>query len=238
MFFLPLFLLLSMWPPAQGQRSPASEETKTWAMGRGSPTPSPTLSPPYLHLPVFVDSKTLVLGQEHLSPTKGTGQEPLPEQVRKILLSFWDRTKSDPPEDSSASVKVSCRQKTMQVQLDRRVLGSGPHLHAQLGTCQPSKYTEHHLYFEYDLGMCGTKRTVSVTRHCSWRRRPTKVTREYSSIHDKELFTGLILAQIGGALSINGFCRSAKPFSRMTTTVLGFRPPTVTPPHNYCFLSR
>lgn len=161
MLFLSLFLLLPMLNSAHRQRILASEEKKTWALGQGSPRETPTLPPPYLHLPVFVDSKTLMVVKEHFSPTRGTGQEPLPEQVREILLPLRDRIKSDPPGESSVLVKVSCRQKTMRVRVDRSVLGSGPHLRVKLGTCQPSKYTEDHLYFEYDISMCGTKRTVS-----------------------------------------------------------------------------
>lgn len=162
MLFLSLFLLLPMLTSAHGQRIPASDEKKTWAIRQGSPGETPTLPPPYLHLPVFVDSKTLMVVKEHFSPTRGTGQEPLPEQVREILLPLRNRIKNDPPGDSNVSVKVSCRQKTMQVRVDRSVLGSGPHLHVKLGTCQPSKYTEDYLYFEYDIGMCGTKRKVSL----------------------------------------------------------------------------
>lgn len=160
MLFPSLFLLLPMLTSAHGQRIPASEEKKTWAIRRGSPKETPTL-PPYLHLPVFVDSKALMVIKEHFSPTRGTGQEPLPDQFREILLPLQDQIKSDPPGDSSVSVKVWCRQKTMQVRVDRGVLGSGPHLHVKLGTCQPSKYTDGYLYFKYDFGMCGTKRTVS-----------------------------------------------------------------------------
>lgn len=161
MLFLSLFLLLPVLTSAPGQRIPASEEKKTWAIRPGSPREPPTLPSPYLHLPVFVASKTLLLAKEHFSPSRGTGQEPLPEQIREILLPFRDRIKSDPPGASSVSVKVSCRKRTMQVRVDRSVLGSGPHLSVKLGTCQPTKYTEDHLYFEYGVGMCGTKRTVS-----------------------------------------------------------------------------
>lgn len=161
MIFLTLFLLLPISTSAHGQRIPASEEKKTGAIKQGSPRETPSLSPRYLHLPVFVESKTLMVVKEHFSPTRGTGREPLPEQVREILLPLQDRIKSNPPGDSSVSVKVSCRQKTMQVRVDRSVFSSGPHLQVKLGTCQPSKYTEDYLYFEYDIGMCGTKRTVS-----------------------------------------------------------------------------
>lgn len=189
MLFLSLFLLLPVLTSAHGQIIPASEEKETWAIKQGYPRETPTLPSPYLHLPVFVDSKTLMLAKEHFSPTRGTGQEPLPEQVREILLPFRDRIKSDPPGASSVFVKVSCRQKTMQVRVHRSVLGSGPHLHVKLGTCQPSKYIEDYLYFEYDIGMCGTKRTVSSNVLCmchgSWRRNPTKFNLYYPSIRDK-----------------------------------------------------
>lgn len=156
-----LFVLLTVLTTANGQRIPASEEKNSWATRHGSHRKTTTLPPPYLHLPVFVNAKSLMELKSHFSPTSGTGGEPLPEQVRKMLLPLRDRIESNPPEDSLVSVKVSCWQKTMQVRVDRTVLGCGPHLHVELGTCQPSKYTEDYLYFEYDIGMCGTKRTVS-----------------------------------------------------------------------------
>lgn len=160
MLFLSLFLILPILTSAYGQRIPASEEKKTGARRQGSSRETPSLPPRYLRLPVFVDSKTLMV-KEQFSPTSGTGREPLPGQVREILLPLQDRIKSDSPGDSTVSIKVSCRQKTMQVRVHRSVFSTGPHLQVKLGTCQPSKYTEDHLYFEYDIGMCGTKRTVS-----------------------------------------------------------------------------
>lgn len=160
MLLLSLFLILPILTSAYGQRIPESEEKKTGARRQGSSRETPSLPPRYLRLPVFVESKTLMV-KEQFSPTSGTGREPLPEQVREILLPLQDRIKSDSPGDSTVSIKVSCRQKTMQLRVHRSVFSTGPRLQVKLGTCHPSKYTEDYLYFEYDIGMCGTKRTVS-----------------------------------------------------------------------------
>lgn len=160
MVFATLFLLLPVLTSAHGETNPASEDKKIWVIREVSRREKTTLPPPYLQLPVFVDSQMLV-DKEHFSPARGTGREPLPEQVREILLPLWNTTTVGPPRDSGVPVKVSCRQKTMAVRVHRSILGSGPHLHIKLGTCQPNEYSKDYLYFEYDIGMCGTKRTVS-----------------------------------------------------------------------------
>lgn len=155
-----LFLLLPVLTYAHGEKNPSSEDKKKWVISEVSRREKATLPPPYLHLPVFVDSPMLV-DKEHFSPARGTGQEPLPEQVREILLPLWNTITIGPPTDSGVPVKVSCREKTMVVGVHRSILGSGPHLHVKLGTCHANEHSKDYLYFEYDIGMCGTKRTVS-----------------------------------------------------------------------------
>lgn len=161
-----LFLLLPMLTSAHGETNP-SQDKKKWAVREVSRRENPTtpLPPPYLHLPVFVDSQMLV-DKEHFSPVRGTGQEPLPDQVREILLPLWNTITIGPPTDSGVPVKVSCREKTMVVRVHRSVLGSGPHLHVKLGTCHANEYSKDYVYFEYDIGMCGTKRTVRSNHSC------------------------------------------------------------------------
>lgn len=161
MLFLLLFVLLPMLNCAQGEGIPASGDENTWVIRQASPTESPTLPPPYLHLPMFVDSETMMVDKEHFSPVKGTGQEPLPEPVRQVLLPLRNRFQSAPLRDPGVFVEVSCSPKTMRVRVDRKVLGRAPHLHVKLGTCEPNEYTKDYLYFEYDSGKCGSKRTVS-----------------------------------------------------------------------------
>ncbi|XP_003977163.2 zona pellucida sperm-binding protein 3d.2 [Takifugu rubripes] len=160
MVIVSLFLLLPMLTSAHGETNPSSEDKKKWAIREVSRRENPTLPPPYLHLPVFVDSQMLV-DKEHFSPARGTGQETLPEQVREILLPLLNTITIGPPTDSGVPVKVSCREKTMVVRVHRSILGSGPHLHVKLGTCHANEYSKDYLYFEYDIGMCGTKRTVT-----------------------------------------------------------------------------
>ncbi|XP_078108429.1 zona pellucida sperm-binding protein 3d.2 [Sander vitreus] len=125
----------------------------------GSRRKTPTLPPPYLHLPVFVDSRLPLVDKEHFSPSKGSGLEPLPEPVRKILFPVWPST--SPPSVSSVSVRTLCKFNKMLVQVQRSIMGAGePVSQLKLGTCQASKVTRDYLYFEYDIGMCGTRRTI------------------------------------------------------------------------------
>lgn len=116
----------------------------------------------YLQLPVFVDSKEPLVEKKHFFPTRGTGLEPLPEPVRDILLP--GPRDSSPPRDSGVSVKTVCKSNKMLVQVTKSVLGAGePDSELKLGTCRSSKSTRADVYFEYELEMCGTKRTVSYT---------------------------------------------------------------------------
>lgn len=122
---------------------------------------TPALPTPYLNLPVFVDSRFPLVTKEYFSPAAGTGQEPLPQPVRELLLPAPANT--FPPVVSGVSVNTSCKPKKMLVQVPKSMLGSGD-LSAQvkLGTCRSNKATTDYLLFEYDLGLCGTKRTVST----------------------------------------------------------------------------
>uniref|UniRef100_A0A8C4DCD7 Zona pellucida glycoprotein 3d tandem duplicate 2 n=1 Tax=Dicentrarchus labrax TaxID=13489 RepID=A0A8C4DCD7_DICLA len=158
MVYLPLFLMLPLWSSTNG----GAVNRTTQVMRKVYRRETPTLPPPYLHLPVFVDSRLPLVEKEHFSPARGTGLEPLPAPVRELLLPV--RPKTSPPGASGVSVKTSCQLQKMQVQVPRSILGTGePHSQVKLGTCQASKSTTDHLYFEYDLGMCGTKRTVAYS---------------------------------------------------------------------------
>lgn len=163
MVYLSLFLMLPLMSSADGGTLPASGafNQTTQVMREVSRKETQTLPPPYLHLPVFVDSRMPLVEKEHFSPARGTGQEPLPEPVRGILLPV--RPNTSPPSITGVSVKTSCKPKKVLVQVHKSVLGTGePYSQVKLGTCQANKNTTDYLYFEYDLGMCGTKRTVSL----------------------------------------------------------------------------
>ncbi|XP_035528691.1 zona pellucida sperm-binding protein 3d.2 [Morone saxatilis] len=156
MVYLPLFLMLPLWSSTNG----GAVNRTTQVMRKVSRRETPTLPPPYLHLPVFVDSRLPLVEKEHFSPARGTGQEPLPASVRELLLPV--RPNTSPPGASGVSVKTSCQLQKMQVQVPRSILGTGElHSQVKLGTCKASKSTKDDLYFEYDLGMCGTKRTIN-----------------------------------------------------------------------------
>lgn len=120
-----------------------------------------TLPPPYLHLPVFLDSRLPLVEKEQFSPARGSGQDTLPERVRGILLPAR-RPAITPPSDSGLSVRTSCELNKMHVQVSKGLLATGDAPYRlKLGTCHPSKTTHDSLYFEYDISMCGTKRMVS-----------------------------------------------------------------------------
>ncbi|TKS82476.1 Zona pellucida sperm-binding protein 3 [Collichthys lucidus] len=156
MVCLSLFLMLSLLSTSDGG---ALNQT-TRAMRGVSRRETPTLPPPYLQLPVFVDSRLPLVEKTHFSPARGTGLEPLPEPVRDVLLRPNGNPTAETP--SGVSVKTSCKLQKMRVQVERSILGTGEaDPQVKLGSCQASKTTTEHLYFEYDLGMCGTKRTIS-----------------------------------------------------------------------------
>nr|XP_033495763.1 zona pellucida sperm-binding protein 3d.2 isoform X2 [Epinephelus lanceolatus] len=158
MVYLSLLFVLPLLSSADGGPSEAFNQM-TQVMRKVSRRETPILRPPYLRLPVFVDSRLPLVEKEHFSPSKGTGQEPLPEPVREILLPI--RASTSPPSTSGVSVRTSCRLNKMLVQVQRGVLGPGePDSHLKLGTCQTSRSTRDYLYFEYDLGLCGTERTI------------------------------------------------------------------------------
>ena len=126
-----------------------------------------TLPPPYLHLPVFVDSNLPLVQKEHFSPARGSGQEPLPEAVRELLIPAA-RPGTSPPSSSHEPVKSWCWRNKIHVLVERSLLGNGeskPQI--RLGTCQFSNFTDKHLYFESDFDTCGTIRTVSLILHPS-----------------------------------------------------------------------
>ncbi|XP_053288234.1 zona pellucida sperm-binding protein 3d.2 [Pleuronectes platessa] len=119
-----------------------------------------TLPPPYLHLPVFVDSNLPLVQKEHFSPARGSRKEPLPEAVRGLLIPAA-LPGTSPPSTTQEPVKTWCWRSRMHVQVERSLLGTGesqPQL--RLGTCQTSNSNEEYLYFDYDFDTCGTKRTV------------------------------------------------------------------------------
>ncbi|XP_033181475.1 zona pellucida sperm-binding protein 3d.2 [Mastacembelus armatus] len=114
----------------------------------------------YLHLPVFVESRQPLVNKKYFSPAKGTGQEPLPEHLLEVLLPVL-RPSTSPPRVPEGSVRTFCKLSKMHVKVEKSILGGGiTDSQVRLGTCQASKSTSDHLYFEYDLSMCGTKRTV------------------------------------------------------------------------------
>uniref|UniRef100_A0A3B3DSR8 Zona pellucida sperm-binding protein 3 n=1 Tax=Oryzias melastigma TaxID=30732 RepID=A0A3B3DSR8_ORYME len=114
--------------------------------------------PPLLGVPVIMDSH-----QDQSASPRGTGQEAVPEQVRELLLPVWPNI--SPLSVSGVTVRTSCARNRMQLQVDRSIIGSEePDSLLRLGTCRVSQSTGNHFYFDYDLSMCGTKRTTIDNR--------------------------------------------------------------------------
>ncbi|XP_053182832.1 zona pellucida sperm-binding protein 3d.2 [Scomber japonicus] len=166
MVYLSLCLFLPLLCSTDGgalQKFGAFNQT-TWVMKKVSRRESPTLPPPYLHLPVFVDSRLPLVEKEHFSPARGTGHEPLPEPVREVLLPPV-RPNTSPPSASGVSVKTSCTFNKMRVLVPRSVLGASERQsQLKLGTCKATKSTMNYIYFEYELDLCGTKRKMINNR--------------------------------------------------------------------------
>ncbi|XP_028985597.1 zona pellucida sperm-binding protein 3d.2 isoform X2 [Betta splendens] len=140
------------------QVSESSNQTTRWTRSISRREPR-TLPPPFLRLPVFVDSRLPLVAKEHFSPSRGTGHEPLPESMREVLRPVRRQTTRAPGAPAQA-VSTVCKLDKMHVQVSRSVLGADTHAQLKLGTCRPSRSTADHVYFEYDVGMCGTKRTI------------------------------------------------------------------------------
>lgn len=159
-FYLSLLFMLQL--VASGEATPRTLNQTSQVMKKVYRRETRTLPPPYLHLPVFLDSRLPLVEKEHFSPARGTGQETLPEPVREILLPVR-RPTNRPPSDPALSVRTSCKLNKMHVQVSRGIVGAGDsYSRLKLGTCHPSKTTDNYIYFEYDIGMCGTKRMVSL----------------------------------------------------------------------------
>ncbi|XP_055019333.1 zona pellucida sperm-binding protein 3-like [Boleophthalmus pectinirostris] len=120
----------------------------------------PALPPPYLLLPMSVDSVRPLLDPEHFHPSAGTGLERLPAPVQELLRAA-SGPRPDPAEPQpEASVRMDCKHNRMYVEVDRGVLASGDRESAlRLGSCTPTKATEQYVYFEFKLNKCGTKQT-------------------------------------------------------------------------------
>ncbi|XP_037532468.1 zona pellucida sperm-binding protein 3d.2 [Nematolebias whitei] len=142
---------------SEGSSLDQTHQNQNW---RETPT---LLQNRYLSLPMFLDSDLPLVHREYFSPARGSGQEPLPDPVRQLLLPV--RTDTQPSSMSGSTVRTSCEQNRMQVQVDRKVLGLGdPVTHLRLGSCRISRSTEDFLYFEHELHMCGTKRKMVENR--------------------------------------------------------------------------
>lgn len=154
LFFLAVFLCSTgAWKPpktlrrtAPGRRAVSRRET-------------PNLPPPYLNLPVSVDSRVPLVAKADFSPAAGTGLEPLPQGVREILIPTVSNTR--PLNASGVYVKTWCNANTMFVQVPRSVLGGGDvSAQVKVGTCRANFSTTEHLIFKFDLESCGTSQSV------------------------------------------------------------------------------
>ncbi|KAG7475665.1 hypothetical protein JOB18_035381 [Solea senegalensis] len=143
---LSLFLMLPLLSPADGGAPRHHTEQ--------------VLPPPYLHLPVFVDSRVPLVERERFSPARGSGQEPLPAAVREILIPT-ERPSSPLFVRGPNPVRTRCKMNKMHVQVDRSLFGTDePRPQLRLGSCEASNHTKDFLHFEYEFGTCGATRTI------------------------------------------------------------------------------
>lgn len=156
LFFLAVFLCSTgAWKPpkalrrtAQGRRAVSRRET-------------PNLPPPYLNLPVSVDSRVPLVAKSYFSPAAGTGLEPLPQAVREILIPAVSSTR--PPNVSGVYIKSWCNADKMHVHVPWIILGDGDgdvSAQVKVGTCRANSSTTEHLIFEFDLESCGASQSV------------------------------------------------------------------------------
>lgn len=184
MVYLSLLLMLTLLSSTDGGTVAPSEALNqtTQVIRQLSRRETPVLPSPYLHLPVFVDSRMPLVEKEQFSPSRGTGHETLPEPVREILLPV--RPKTSPPNVSGVSVKTSCKPRKMLVQVHKNILSTDePYSHVKLGTCLANKSTTHYLYFEHDLGSCGIKRAVSSNNSSNHKQYFTNAGDYWSSMY-------------------------------------------------------
>ncbi|XP_030014719.1 zona pellucida sperm-binding protein 3d.2 isoform X2 [Sphaeramia orbicularis] len=167
MIYLPLLAFVSLWSSTTGlKRSPAVTHTPRPMKRPVSRTERTGLPPPYLHLPVHVQSRVPLVEKERFRPSVGTGLEPVPEAVRDVLLP--QSPDPSPSPDPDPFVRVECKQRKMVVEVQRRALGGGePRAMLRLGSCQVTNFTKHHLYFDYDLDQCGTEQTI-IDNHVAY----------------------------------------------------------------------
>lgn len=134
-----------------------------------APTPDPVTGgererpeAPYLHLPVFLHYRKPRVDKQHFSPVRANSQKPLPERVRKLLLSE-PRRRLKARARPSGPVTVTCNAGEMRVRVHTANLGaSGERVHVRLGTCGVSRSTERGVLFRSELHQCGTQRQVPV----------------------------------------------------------------------------
>nr|XP_061789127.1 zona pellucida sperm-binding protein 3-like [Nerophis lumbriciformis] len=113
-----------------------------------------------LQLPMFVHSQLPPLEKLHLSPSKGSGLEPLPGPVRERLFPAQLAWRPPVPSDDY-SVRTSCKKDKMLVRVPKSILGGGEiDNQLKLGTCHANKSSKNYVYFLHGLEQCGTKRQL------------------------------------------------------------------------------
>uniref|UniRef100_A0A3Q3FRZ7 Zona pellucida glycoprotein 3d tandem duplicate 2 n=1 Tax=Labrus bergylta TaxID=56723 RepID=A0A3Q3FRZ7_9LABR len=124
MVYLSLLCTLALLFSSDGEAATFGASNQTiQLMKHVSRRETPILPPPYLQLPVSVDSRLPLVDKQNFSPSRGAGQEPLPEHVWEVLLPNGPQTR--PHSVSGVSVRTSCVREKMLVQVDKHLLGTG-----------------------------------------------------------------------------------------------------------------
>ncbi|KAJ8384454.1 hypothetical protein AAFF_G00204750 [Aldrovandia affinis] len=112
---------------------------------------------PYLYLPMFQDANVPLVDKQKMRPTHGSGNEPMPENLKKVLLPNPPSHTTASPPSGRKDVAVFCIGNKIHVSVHRAALRSRA-LPSQLslGTCNVSGYTEHFFFFSYNITQCGS----------------------------------------------------------------------------------
>ncbi|XP_030639049.1 zona pellucida sperm-binding protein 3d.2 [Chanos chanos] len=116
-----------------------------------------SFSSPYLHLPAFQHSRSPLVDKEHFLPMHGTGQERLPENMRKILIPVAPSQTPATPRKRTRGIIVMCKLNKMLVRVHKGFTAYVEPQSLTLGTCEVNKLTKHYFFFLYGLNQCGTK---------------------------------------------------------------------------------
>ncbi|XP_035240965.1 zona pellucida sperm-binding protein 3d.2 [Anguilla anguilla] len=113
---------------------------------------------------MFQHSIAPLVNKELMKPTRATGHEPMPENLKKVLLPDAPRRPTRPSRRRK-DVVASCTFNKMRVRVRRKCLGSRAlSSELSLGTCSVSNQTDNFFFFCYNVSQCGSNTTMINNR--------------------------------------------------------------------------